>query len=553
MDRVVGHFIANTVDFNSVDGRTRRAVTMTVGGVRKHDGAKRKNRSSTHFAPHRSNLSLHSTVGRITSKHFNMATRCLIGTRRVRVGITRNTGPNRNKRLPKFGIGSIVTGAHRSVPNVSLVSPPPRRSVCSVRSLTRLVFSLGGIGPDTRVDIGLMSRDNIKAVTTNMTGTGTSHVIVSKTRKKANTSPVDSVHCTKLPPRLKLSRARRALIVGGLHKRIQLRASKRLGAKHSVILVTLLKTRRFNFTASTLVMLNYIVVHGYRVGAYPINITARGRRLHGHFRNHCRCLIGFFAFLTRRIQRCLTRVNFGELSSVVKHASLVSGHPPAPSTSNGCTLLSFSGLLRVPTRTTAGTVHRATRRIRLAKRMGSRSVVLRTVPTVRRQRRVSLSCTVTGASHSMNTVLSNRVTGQCNGSKLPRRALGVGFGNSTKRDFNTFLTRNIGFHLRKRTGSCLNGNLDKKHVDIVPPMQSAFMTRGGAVTKGALVCKTADNRICVGKHMNRHFYIHGSNTVTIMRKINSRYYRCVAKKHIIILKHAKHGFTTNVDNNITCI
>lgn len=549
MRGVMRHFIANTVSCNSVDHRTRRTVTVTVGGLRNQDGANRKNRSQTHFVPHRSNADLHDTVGRITSKHFNIATRCLIGTSRVRVGVTRNTGPNRNKRLPNFGISRIVTGAHRSVPNVSLVSPPPRRSVCSVRSLTRLVFSLGGIGPQTGVDIGLITRDNINAVTTNITGTGTSLVIVSNTRNNAKTSPTSSVHCTNVSPRLNLDRARRALILGNLHKRIVLRISKRLGANHSVVLVTVLKTRRFNFTADTLVMLNYMVVHGYRRGAYPMKITARGRRLHGHFHKHDRCLIGFFAFLTRRMHRCLTRVKIRHLSSVVKHASLVI-HGPS-SKVEGRRLVDFSGLLTHMSGRT--TVHRIASRRRNVSRIGSMRVLRTTTRTMRGRGRVSLRCAVTGASHTYNTVLSNIVTTGCKRGKLPRRALGIGFGNSTKRDFKTFLIPNIGFGLRNRTGSCLNGNLDNKHVTILPPMQDGFRTRGGAVTNGALLCNTADNRICVGNHTNRHFTIHGSNTATMIRNMNSRYYRCVANKHIMMLKRAKHGFTTNVSNNITCM
>lgn len=548
---VLHHFIANTVSFNSVDGRTRRTVTVTVGEVRKHDGANRKNRSTTHFRPLPSKGSVQDTVGRMTSNQFNIAARCLMGTSRVRVGVTRKTGPNRNKRLPKFGIGSIVTGAHRSVPKVSLVSPPPRRSVCSVRSLTRLVFSLGGVGPRTGVDIGLMTRDNIKAVTTNITGTGTSLVIVSKTRNNAKTSPTSSVHCTNVSPRLKLDRARRALILGKLHKRMMLRTSNRLGAKQSVVLVTLVKTRRCNFTASTLVMLNYIVVQGYRRGAYPIKITARGRRLHGHFRNHDRCLMGFFAFLTRRIQRCLTRVKFAGVSSVVKQASLVRHGSKASSPGPGRTLVSFAELLAHVSGDT--TVHRIVSRSRTVSAMGSIAVVSTTRTTVRRRGRVSLRCAVTGASHTVNTVLSNIVTGGCKREKLPRRALGIGFGNSTNRSFNTFLMPKIGFGLRNRTGSCLKGKLDNNHVTMLPPVHDGFRTRGGAVTNGALLCKTADNRICVGKHMNRHFTMHGSNTMTMMRNMNSRYYRCVAKKHIIILKRAKHGFTTNVDNKMTCM
>lgn len=549
MRGVIGRFIAKTVSFNTVDGRTRRTLTLTVGGLNTHDGANRKNRSDSHVANACRNVSLYDGAGRVTSKHFKIATRCLIRTRRVRVGITRNTGPKRKKRLPKFGMSRIVTGAHRSVPNVSLVSPPPRRSVCSVRSLTRLVFSLGGMGPRTQVDIGLMTRDNIKAVTTKITGTGTSLVIVSKTRKKANTSPTSDVQCTNVSPRVKLDRARRALILGKLHKRIGLRISKRLGAKQSVVGVTLLNTRRFNFNAATLVMLKYIVVHGYRAGAYPMNITARSPRLHGRFHKRCRCMIGCFAFLTRRMHRCLTRVKFAQLRSVVKQASLVRVRRTPDR--GGSSLLSFDELLRQISGKT--TVRRIVRRGRSVTRIGSIAVLTTTESTVRGKGRVSLRCAVTGASHSMNTVLTKTITGGCKRTKLPRRAVRVGFGNSTNRDFNTFLARNVDFGLRNRTGSCLKGKLDNKHVTMLPPIHDGFSTRGGAVTKGALLCNTASNRICVGKQINRHFTIHGSNIATIMRNMNSRYYRCVAKKQIIMLKRAKQGFTTKVDNNITCI
>lgn len=563
----MGRFIANTVDFNTLSGRTRRTVTLTVGTLNTQDGANRNNRSGRQFRSARSNVDLSDGAGRITSNQFNIAARCLMGTRRVRVGITRNTGPNRNNRLPNFGIGRIVTGAHRSVPNVDLVSPPPRRSVCDVRSLTRLVFSLGGIGPGTTVSIGLMTRDNINAVTTNITGTGTSLVIVSNTRNNANTDPTSDVHFTNVSPRVKLSRARRALIGGNLHKRIHLRMSNRLGDNHSVVLVTLLNTRRFDFNATTLVMLNYIVVHGYGLGAYPVNITARSPGLHTRFHNDCGCLVGCFHFLTRRIHRCLTRVNCASLGSVVNRARLVihGGSRRVISARNtstlrpritrdvgrGTSLLSFSHLLRH--RANRYSLCRAARRVRSLSGILSRRLVHNTRHTVRGRRRIGLSFTVGGASHTTNIVLDNVVTGGCNRTNLPSGAIGIGFGNSTNRDFNTFLIGKMSFGLRNRAGSCFTGKLSKNHVSVLPPVHDGFSTRSGVVTNGANLCNTADNRLCVGNGMNRHFNIHGSNTVTIVRNTNSRYYRCVANNEIMILNRANHGFTTNVDNNITCM
>lgn len=104
MSSVMGQFGANTVSCNSVSRRTRRALTVTVGRLRKGSGANRNNRDSRELSSTKDDSSEYSTVGRITDKHFNMADHCLMSTERVRVGVTRNTGPNRNKRLPTGGM-----------------------------------------------------------------------------------------------------------------------------------------------------------------------------------------------------------------------------------------------------------------------------------------------------------------------------------------------------------------------------------------------------------------------------------------------------------------
>lgn len=136
---------------------------------------------------------------------------------------------------------------------------------------------------------------------------------------------------------------------------------------------------------------------------------------------------------------------------------------------------------------------------------------------------------------------------------MPRSAIRLRFRNDTNRDFKTFIPGNVALRLRNRTGSCLNGNLDNNGVLLCPPGRSAFIPTRGVVANGITFCKTADNRTFVQKLTKRQFYIQGSNVATIIRKINSRTYRCVAKNGTVILNRAKHGFTTNVDNNVTCI
>lgn len=92
-------------------------------------------------------------------------------------------------------------------------------------------------------------------------------------------------------------------------------------ANHSITVTYVLNTRRFNFTAAPLITVNYIVVHIYRLGAYPINVTARSRALHGGFRNGPRCIIGFVVFITRRLHRVVTGLNFHAVVRVIKHDS----------------------------------------------------------------------------------------------------------------------------------------------------------------------------------------------------------------------------------------
>lgn len=99
MSSVMAEFGANTVSCKSVSGRTRRAVTVTVGVLRNGSGSNRKKRSVRHLS-----AGEYSTVGRITSNQFKIASECLIDTRRVRVGVTRKTGPKRKKRLPNKGM-----------------------------------------------------------------------------------------------------------------------------------------------------------------------------------------------------------------------------------------------------------------------------------------------------------------------------------------------------------------------------------------------------------------------------------------------------------------
>lgn len=296
--------------------------------------------------------------------------------------------------------------------------------------------------------------------------------------------------------------------------------------------------------------LNYTVVEMYGLSAYPFNITARGPRLEGEFYNGPRCMVGFVGFMTDRLHRCVSGLNMGAISRLIKEVSLVGeGRNVAKRT----TRISLSGVL------SAGFISRG---IRCGGgdlcSFGLRSALSREVLYGRFTGILTgnagggIRIGIGGASHSFNAVFNSRIAeGRC--GALSSSAFAMIYGNSNNRDFNTFVPGKLALRLINSSGSCFNGKLSNNGLMICPPGGSAFSTNGGVVVNGITLCNTADNGTFVGNITNRHFYMEGSNTATIIRNINSRNYRCVANNQIIIVNGANGGFTTNVSNNITCI
>lgn len=174
-------------------------------------------------------------------------------------------------------------------------------------------------------------------------------------------------------------------------------------------------------------------------------------------------------------------------------------------------------------------------------------------PTVSTGGHVITGSTVGGVSHIIKAVVNDRVSGGCNTRNLPRSAVRLAFIKSTKRDFNTFVPGKVALALRNSSGSCVNGNLSNNGVVMHMPGRTACTPRRGVVANGITFCNTADNGTCVGNVTKRQFYIQGDKISTMIRKVNSRKYRCVANKAILVVNGAKHGFTTKVSNKMTCV
>ncbi|MRA76133.1 hypothetical protein GH890_32410, partial [Bacillus thuringiensis] len=77
----------------------------------------------------------------ITSNHFNITPTYLINTNIIQIKITQKTKPNKNNQLPNNKITPYITKLHYSIPNITLISPPPHHNIYSIKNLTQLIFN----------------------------------------------------------------------------------------------------------------------------------------------------------------------------------------------------------------------------------------------------------------------------------------------------------------------------------------------------------------------------------------------------------------------------
>ena len=83
-----------------------------------------------------------SAIKQVASGRFGVTSKYLVSAKEIQIKMAQGAKPGEGGQLPAHKVDPYIARLRHSMPNVSLISPPPHHDIYSIEDLRQLIYSL---------------------------------------------------------------------------------------------------------------------------------------------------------------------------------------------------------------------------------------------------------------------------------------------------------------------------------------------------------------------------------------------------------------------------
>ena len=188
-----------------------------------------------------------SAIKQVASGRFGVTPEYLMSAREIEIKMAQGAKPGEGGQLPGHKVNDEIARVRRSVPGVTLISPPPHHDIYSIEDLAQLIFDLKRINNEASICVKLVSTDGVGTIAAGVTKGYADNIQISGHDGGTGASPLSSIKHAGIPWEIGLAETQQVLVENDLRGRIRLRVDGGLKTGRDVIIAALLGAEEFGF------------------------------------------------------------------------------------------------------------------------------------------------------------------------------------------------------------------------------------------------------------------------------------------------------------------
>ena len=260
----------------------------------------------------------------MASGRFGVTINYLRHASELQIKMAQGAKPGEGGQLPAHKVDPYIARLRHSMPNVSLISPPPHHDIYSIEDLAQLIYDLRNSNPDARVSVKLVSEVGIGAVAAGVVKAHADVVVVSGHDGGTGASPLTSVKHAGLPWELGLAETQQTLVLNKLRSRVRLQVDGQLRTGRDVVMAALLGAEEFGFGTAVLVAIGCAMLRRCHENTCPVGVATQDPALRAKFSGKPEYVINYLRFVAQETREILASLGLRSLDEAVGRADLLS-------------------------------------------------------------------------------------------------------------------------------------------------------------------------------------------------------------------------------------
>jgi len=264
-----------------------------------------------------------SSIKQVASGRFGVTAAYLASASEIEIKMAQGSKPGEGGQIPGHKVDDEIARIRRSVPGVTLISPPPHHDIYSIEDLSQLIYDLKRVNPRARVGVKLVSTTGVGTIAAGVAKGYADNVQVSGNDGGTGASPLASIKHVGLPWELGLAETQQVLVANGLRGRVTLRVDGGLKTGRDVVIAALLGADAYGFGTAALVAAGCAMIRQCHLNTCPVGVATQRPDLRAKYPGEPEHVVRFMLYVAQQVRMLLADLGARSLDEIVGRVDLL--------------------------------------------------------------------------------------------------------------------------------------------------------------------------------------------------------------------------------------
>ena len=322
-ESIVKHFVAGAMSLGSLSPEAHETIAIAMNRIGAMSNCGEGGEDPDRDTPAANGDIRSSAIRQVASGRFGVTIDYLRHAKDLQIKMAQGAKPGEGGQLPAHKVNEFVARIRHSIPNVSLISPPPHHDIYSIEDLAQLIYDLRNANPKARVSVKLVSEVGVGTIAAGVAKAHADVVLISGHDGGTGASPLTSIKHAGLPWELGIAEAEQTLVLNDLRGRIKLQVDGQLKTGRDVVVAALLGAEEFGFATNLLVSLGCVMDRKCHTNQCPMGIATQDPEYRKRFAGKPEYVENFLYFIADEVREILASLGLRSLAEACGRSDLL--------------------------------------------------------------------------------------------------------------------------------------------------------------------------------------------------------------------------------------
>lgn len=548
-ESIMRRFVAGAMSFGAISKEAHEDIACAMNSIGATSNTGEGGELADRFTARRGDVSLNSAVKQVASGRFGVTAGYLVNAAEIQIKVAQGAKPGEGGQLPGFKVDEMIARTRKSIPGITLISPPPHHDIYSIEDLSQLIHDLRSVNPQARISVKLVSESGIGTIAAGVVKAKADTIVVSGAEGGTGASPLSSVFHAGMPMETGLAEVQQTLMLNDLRHKVRIQVDGQMKTGRDVVVSALLGAEEFGFSTSLLIALGCIMDRQCHTNKCCAGIATQCAELRAKYKGNPEKVVTYLRFVARHVRSLLASMGYRSLDEITGQTHLLVQKPGADSGRH----IDMSRLLGG-----MDGVERALRSNGLTASASSNPIddtlISATTFNAASKLAISIDMPIANTDRSVGARLSGEIERRISEGKLPAEdAMHVNFIGSAGQSFGAFLTKGLTFNLIGDANDYLGKGLSGGRIILRPDPDSAFSPAENIIAGNTLLYGATSGEVFINGIVGERFCVRNSGAVAVAEGVGNHCCEYMTGGCVVVLGPTGRNFAAGMSGGVAYV